>query len=137
MSELKQQWNDLSALGFAEIDHEPLQASGKPYKIYAQLLDATAQQQFADVLNYPPVTYAALMPDAHGGYTMPIGGVCATTDVIVPQFVGFDIGCGMCAYKTEYHKDEVQGVVSSNPTVPTNKIKGLQFNRCKPFFFNA
>ena len=108
MSELKQQWNDLSALGFAEIDHEPLKASGKPYKIYAQLLDATAQQQFADVLNYPPVTYAALMPDAHGGYTMPIGGVCAATDVIVPQFVGFDIGCGMCAYKTEYYKDEVQ-----------------------------
>ena len=105
MSELKQQWNDLSALGFAEIDHEPLKASGKPYKIYAQLLDATAQQQFADVLNYPPVTYAALMPDAHGGYTMPIGGVCAATDVIVPQFVGFDIGCGMCAYKTQYYKD--------------------------------
>ena len=31
----------------------------------------------------------------------------------------------------------VQGVVSSNPTVPTNKIKGLQFNRCKPFLFTA
>jgi tRNA-splicing ligase RtcB len=41
-----------------------------------------------------------LMPDAHQGYGMPIGGVMATEDVIVPNAVGVDIGCGMCAVKT-------------------------------------
>jgi tRNA-splicing ligase RtcB len=41
-----------------------------------------------------------LMPDTHQGYGMPIGGVLATKGVIVPNAVGVDIGCGMCAVKT-------------------------------------
>ena len=41
-----------------------------------------------------------LMPDTHQGYGMPIGGVMATQDVIVPNAVGVDIGCGMCAVRT-------------------------------------
>jgi len=40
------------------------------------------------------------MPDCHSGYGMPIGGVLATKGVIVPNAVGVDIGCGMCAVKT-------------------------------------
>jgi len=41
------------------------------------------------------------MPDAHSGYGMPIGGVMAADGVIVPNAVGVDIGCGMCAVKTD------------------------------------
>lgn len=41
-----------------------------------------------------------LMPDTHQGYGMPIGGVLATDGVVVPNAVGVDIGCGMCAVKT-------------------------------------
>jgi tRNA-splicing ligase RtcB (3'-phosphate/5'-hydroxy nucleic acid ligase) len=41
-----------------------------------------------------------LMPDAHMGYGMPIGGVLATQSVIVPNAIGVDIGCGMCATRT-------------------------------------
>lgn len=44
--------------------------------------------------------HIALMPDTHQGYGMPIGGVLATKDVIIPNAVGVDIGCGMCAVKT-------------------------------------
>lgn len=44
--------------------------------------------------------HMALMPDAHQGMTMPIGGVLATKNVILPACVGTDIGCGMCAVKT-------------------------------------
>jgi tRNA-splicing ligase RtcB len=40
------------------------------------------------------------MPDSHQGYGMPIGGVLATNGVIIPNAVGVDIGCGMCALKT-------------------------------------
>jgi len=98
----------LKELGFNEIDHEALAKTDTPYKIYAELLDETAQNQFEDVLNEPYVTRGALMPDAHAGYTMPIGAVCATKDVVVTQFVCFDIGCGMCAYKTDYTKQEVE-----------------------------
>jgi len=99
---------NLKELGFNEIDHEALAKTGTPYKIYAELLDETAQKQFEDVLGESYVTRGALMPDAHAGYTMPIGAVCATKDMVVPQFVGFDIGCGMCAYKTDYTKTEVE-----------------------------
>ena len=62
------------------------------------------------------------MPDAHGGYTMPIGCVCSTKEMIVPQFVGFDIGCGMCAYKTDFDKDEVARVDELIHSVITSKI---------------
>ena len=41
-----------------------------------------------------------LMPDTHQGYGMPIGGVIATKNVVIPNAVGVDIGCGMCAVKT-------------------------------------
>jgi tRNA-splicing ligase RtcB len=41
-----------------------------------------------------------LMPDTHQGYGMPIGGVIGTYGVIIPNAVGVDIGCGMCAVKT-------------------------------------
>lgn len=44
--------------------------------------------------------HTVLCPDGHQGYGAPIGGVLATENVIVPNFVGLDIGCGMCAVKT-------------------------------------
>jgi RNA-splicing ligase RtcB len=71
---------DLKELGFTDINHELLEKTKTPYKIYAECLESQAQQQFFDVLNEPYVTYGALMPDAHTGYTMPIGGVCSSKD---------------------------------------------------------
>ncbi len=97
----------LEMFGFKEIDHDRLKKTKTPYKIYAELLDDITQEQFYDVLSQDFVTYGALMPDAHAGYSMPIGGVCATKDVVVPQFVGFDIGCGMCAYRSDYTKSDI------------------------------
>jgi len=41
-----------------------------------------------------------LMPDTHQGYGMPIGGVLATKGAVIPNAVGVDIGCGMCAVRT-------------------------------------
>jgi len=84
----------LQDFGFKEIEHSKLTKLNKPYKIYAELIDSDTQKQFEDVMGCPFVTKGALMPDAHSGYSMPIGAVCSTKDVIVPQFVGFDIGCG-------------------------------------------
>jgi len=44
--------------------------------------------------------HIAIMPDSHQGYGMPIGGVLATKGVVIPNAVGVDIGCGMCAVRT-------------------------------------
>jgi len=110
---------NLKDLGFMQINHDRFQKTNTPYKIYAELLDETSQEQFYDVLRQPYVTYGALMPDAHAGYSMPIGGVCSTKDVVVPQFVGFDIGCGMCAYKTDYTKEQIE----KNANIIYNQIR--------------
>ncbi|MFC1623393.1 RtcB family protein [Patescibacteria group bacterium] len=50
----------------------------------------------------------AMMSDCHVGYGMPIGGVMATEGVVVPNAVGRDIGCGMCAVKTSLTEIDVE-----------------------------
>ncbi|MBF0199608.1 MAG: RtcB family protein [Planctomycetes bacterium] len=58
-----------------------------------------------------PVTahHVALMPDAHVGYGMPIGGVIACRDALIPNAVGVDIGCGMVAVKTQLDEKSLGG----------------------------
>ncbi|MBD2024035.1 RtcB family protein [Leptolyngbya sp. FACHB-711] len=53
--------------------------------------------------------HVALMPDVHLGKGALVGSVIATKDAIVPAAVGVDIGCGMCAVKTPYHADQLDG----------------------------
>ena len=60
-----------------------------------------AMAQVRNLANLPfAFKHIAIMPDSHQGYGMPIGGVLATKNVIIPNAVGVDIGCGMCAVKT-------------------------------------
>lgn len=59
-------------------------------------LDDTCLKQAFNLSNLPFVyKWVALMPDTHAGYGMPIGGVVATDNVIIPNAVGVDIGCGV------------------------------------------
>lgn len=60
-----------------------------------------AMEQIKNLANLPfAFHHIAIMPDSHQGYGMPIGGVLAAKNVIVPNAVGVDIGCGMCAVET-------------------------------------
>src|SRR5690554_3003903 len=64
-------------------------------------MDEDTLQQARDLANLPfAFSHIAIMPDTHLGYGMPIGAVLATKDVIVPNAVGVDIGCGMCSFRT-------------------------------------
>ncbi len=66
-----------------------------------------AMQQAMNLANLPFIfRHLAIMPDAHQGYGMPIGAVMATKGVLVPNAVGVDIGCGMCAIKTSLESIE-------------------------------
>jgi tRNA-splicing ligase RtcB len=67
-------------------------------KIYGKVDQATINQ-FKNCLKEPFVLDGALMPDAHYGYVAPIGSVIITKGVIVPSWVGYDIGCGVIAAK--------------------------------------
>jgi len=73
-----------------------------PIKSWCKTVEAGALEQ-AENLAELKVTYkhVALMPDCHVGYGMPIGGVVACIDAVIPNAVGVDIGCGMLAAETD------------------------------------
>lgn len=72
-----------------------------PIKSWCEEVEEGAMQQVYNLANLPfAYKWIAIMPDCHQGYGMPIGGVLATQGVIIPNAVGVDIGCGMCAVKT-------------------------------------
>jgi tRNA-splicing ligase RtcB len=72
-----------------------------PIKLWLDDIDEGALDQARNLANLPFVfKHVAVMPDAHVGYGMPIGGVMATEEMVVPNAVGVDIGCGMCAVRT-------------------------------------
>ncbi len=72
-----------------------------PIKLWLKDLEEGALQQARDLANLSiAFRHIAIMPDAHQGYGMPIGGVLATKDAIVPNAVGVDIGCGISSLRT-------------------------------------
>jgi tRNA-splicing ligase RtcB len=68
---------------------------GQPitYRQWGTNLDANALQQMENACQLPVSVAAALMPDAHVGYGLPIGGVLATDNAVIPYAVGVDIAC--------------------------------------------
>lgn len=76
-------------------------------KMWLENIEEEALQQAKNLSNLPfAFKHIALMPDAHSGYGMPIGGILATHGVVVPNAVGVDIGCGMCAVRTDLMHSE-------------------------------
>lgn len=85
-----------------------------PIKLWHDEIEDGAFKQVKNLANLPfAFHHIAIMPDNHQGYGMPIGGVLATKDVIIPNAVGVDIGCGMCAVKTSLN------------TIETNTLKRI------------
>src|SRR5688572_9783895 len=58
-------------------------------------IETNALKQMELVMRLPIAEKGALMPDAHQGYGLPIGGVLATKNAVLPYGVGMDIGCRM------------------------------------------
>ena len=77
-------------------------------KIWTDKVEESAMEQIANLASLPFLFHhLAIMPDVHTGKGMPIGGVLATEGVVVPNAVGVDIGCGMCAVKTNWKVSEI------------------------------
>ena len=73
-----------------------------PVKSWCADCEEGAVKQAANLAQHPALFHhVALMPDAHLGYGMPIGGVVAAEDAVIPAAVGVDIGCGMIATETD------------------------------------
>lgn len=94
-----------------------------PIKMWLEDLEEQALEQAKNLADLPfAYKHIALMPDAHLGYGMPIGGVLATRGAIIPNAVGVDIGCGMLAVRTnlvEVCKSELETIIGKiRETVP-------------------
>ncbi len=74
-----------------------LQSKRIDYEIFGSSeIDEAARNQMEVAMKLPVTVAGALLPDAHLGYGLPIGGVLATSNAIIPYAVGVDIGCRMC-----------------------------------------
>ncbi|MFA0963866.1 RtcB family protein [Roseivirga sp. BDSF3-8] len=75
----------------------PLLDTAMPYEVFgSEGIDPGAILQMETAMRLPVTRAGALMPDAHIGYGLPIGGVLATENAVIPYAVGVDIGCRMC-----------------------------------------
>lgn len=82
-----------------------------PIKLWLGDIEDGAMAQAVNLARLPfAFHHIAIMPDAHQGYGMPIGGVLATNGVVIPNAVGVDIGCGMCAVRSSLTEPETAGL---------------------------
>ncbi|MDP4178470.1 MAG: RtcB family protein [Bacillota bacterium] len=90
----------------------------KPIKIWLEneeSLEDTCLEQAYKLSQLPFIhKWVALMPDTHAGMGMPIGGVIACKNVIIPNAVGVDIGCGMSFIGTDIKVDDIKGITTPN-----------------------
>ena len=80
----------------------------RPVKIWTDNVEESAMSQIENLTTLPFLFHhLAIMPDVHAGMGMPIGGVLACKDAVIPNAVGVDIGCGMCAVKTSWKLENI------------------------------
>lgn len=97
---------------------------GVPVKVWAHEIEEGAMEQAVNLARLPfAVRHVGLMPDAHQGYGMPIGGVLAADAAIVPNAIGVDIGCGVAMLKTNLYTDDLGGEPWDSP--PTDRLQDL------------
>src|SRR5579875_1659659 len=89
-------------------DEIPLSEKGIGFNVFGSgQIEAGAMEQMHTAAKIPVAVAGALMPDAHAGYGLPIGGVLATQNAVVPYGVGVDIGCRMCLSVFDIHPQEL------------------------------
>jgi len=79
----------------------PGRSEAAPWKMWGAGLERAAVEQMRNACQLPVSVQGALMPDAHPGYGLPIGGVLATDRAVIPYAVGVDIACRMTLSVTD------------------------------------
>lgn len=81
---------------------------GRTIKSWSEEIDLSTLEQLISLSQLPNLeSDILLMADGHAGYGMPIGGVIAVKDIILPYCVSNDIGCGMFATRLNYKYDDL------------------------------
>lgn len=103
--------------------------AGHPIKVWLKnedCLEDTCLEQAYHLSQLPFVyKWVCLMPDTHTGKGMPIGGVFAAKDTVVPNAVGVDIGCGMVFTATNVKVADVKEVQTGNGTMFQSLVGSL------------
>jgi tRNA-splicing ligase RtcB (3'-phosphate/5'-hydroxy nucleic acid ligase) len=81
-----------------------------PYEIWGEELEPGAVEQMRNAVRLPVAVAGALMPDAHPGYGLPIGGVLAAENAVIPYGVGVDIACRMKLSVFDVPADTMDGM---------------------------
>ena len=104
-------WGEVAKLLLPPVNPmKELNKVGCPLEIFGEdLIEEGALDQINVASKLPPSLKAACMPDGHQGYGLPIGGVLATDNVVIPYAVGVDIGCRMHMTITDIPFHEVKG----------------------------
>ncbi|HOK25984.1 MAG TPA: RtcB family protein [Bacteroidales bacterium] len=93
-----------------------IETDGLDVLLWTDDIEPGAYRQILNLARHPYARkHIAIMPDCHEGFGMPIGGVLATSEVIIPNAVGVDIGCGMSAVKTSLtgiNKNDLKKIMS-------------------------
>lgn len=110
-----------------------------PIKIWLdsieQIEDSCLEQAY-HLANLPFLhKWVCLMPDTHTGKGMPIGGVIAASNVIIPNAVGVDIGCGMNFTATNIKVNDIRETMTGNGTLVQAMISDIMRN--VPVGFNS
>lgn len=86
---------------YGELARQLIDASELPprsaidFAVWGEEIDEESKRQMREACSVPMARGAALMPDAHVGYGLPIGGVLALENAVIPYAVGVDIACRM------------------------------------------
>ena len=104
-----------------------------PIKIWLSEIESDALEQMYNLARLPfAFHHVAGMPDMHVGYGMPIGGVLATKGgYIIPNAVGVDIGCGMCALRTSLFTGSLDKTVLKSILSQIRKLVPVGFKHNK------
>ncbi len=103
-----------------------------PVKVWLEAredLDETCVEQAYHLSRLPFLhKWVSLMPDTHAGMGMPIGGVIAAREVVIPNAVGVDIGCGMAYTRTNVRLEEIKDIMTGNGTMVQAMIGDIMRN---------
>jgi tRNA-splicing ligase RtcB len=89
-------WGQLASELLGHGSYQPIEPREPiAYRTWGEEIDPAAHVQMRDACRVPSAVGAALMPDAHVGYGLPIGGVLACENAVIPYAVGVDIACRM------------------------------------------
>jgi tRNA-splicing ligase RtcB (3'-phosphate/5'-hydroxy nucleic acid ligase) len=110
------------------VEHQSEAIPGKKgsigFRQWGEEIDEPSKQQMREACSLPVSVAGALMPDAHVGYGLPIGGVLATENAIIPYAVGVDIACRMKLSITDLPIESFEG---ASRRLDEPLVKGTRF----------